>query len=448
MRPALRIPRAPFPRLPLVPDPFRRIRVPRDLDAVTSLNPEGECDPRDVGMTADGVERIWRSVRRLYRSGMHPAIALCVRREGQVVIDRAIGHARGNGPGDAEDEPKVAATPATPFGIFSASKALTAMVVHLLDQRDLLHVGDRVCEYIPEYGTHGKDAITIAHVLSHRAGVPNLPAELLDLRYIEDRDYILDALCDARPSSRPGRLLAYHAISGGFILAEIVQRVTGKGLREVLADEVLDPLGFRWCNFGVAEADVDQVARSYVTGPPVLPPISTLLRRALGVPIGEIVEVSNDPRFLTAVVPAANVITTADELSRIFELMRAGGELDGVRIFEPSTIRRAITEHSYLELDLSLGFPLRYSLGFMLGARWLSLYGPDTEMAFGHLGFTNMLGWADPERAISGALLTSGKPILYAELTDLYAVMRVIGAQAPKVERSALAFEPATGPAR
>ena len=278
--------------------------------------------------------------------------------------------------------------------------------------------------------------------------MPNLPAELLDLRYIEDRDYILDALCDARPSSRPGRLLAYHAISGGFILAEIVQRVTGKGLREVLADEVLDPLGFRWCNFGVAEADVDQVARSYVTGPPVLPPISTLLRRALGVPIGEIVEVSNDPRFLTAVVPAANVITTADELSRIFELMRAGGELDGVRIFEPSTIRRAITEHSYLELDLSLGFPLRYSLGFMLGARWLSLYGPDTEMAFGHLGFTNMLGWADPERAISGALLTSGKPILYAELTDLWAVMRVIGAQAPKVERSALAFEPATGPAR
>jgi CubicO group peptidase (beta-lactamase class C family) len=431
-----------------VPDPFRRIRVPRDLDAVTSVNPEGECDPREVGMTADGVERIWRSVRRLYRSGMHPAIALCVRREGQVVIDRAIGHARGNGPGDAENESKVAATPATPFGIFSASKALTAMVVHLLDQRDLLHVGDRVAEYIPEYGTHGKDAITIAHVLSHRAGVPNLPGELLDLRYIEDRDYILDTLCDARPSSRPGRLLAYHAISGGFILAEIVQRVTGKGLRDVLADEVLDPLGFRWCNFGVDEADVDQVARSYVTGPPVLPPISTLLRRALGVPIDEIVEVSNDPRFLTAVVPAANVITTADELSRIFELMRAGGELDGVRIFDPSTIRRAITEHSYLELDLSLGFPLRYSLGFMLGARWLSLYGPDTEMAFGHLGFTNMLGWADPERAISGALLTSGKPILYAELTDLWAVLRVIGAQAPKVERSALAFEPVTGPAR
>jgi CubicO group peptidase (beta-lactamase class C family) len=448
MRPALRVPRAPFPRLPLVPDPFRRIRVPRDLDAVTSVNPDGECDPRDVGMTADGVERIWRSVRRLYRSGMHPAIALCLRRDGQVVIDRAIGHSRGNGPGDAEDEPKVAATPATPFGIFSASKALTAMVVHLLDQHDLLHVGDRVCEYIPEYGTHGKDAITIAHVLSHRAGVPNLPGELLDLRYIEDRDYILDALCDARPSSRPGRLLAYHAISGGFILAEIVQRVTGKGLREVLADEVLDPLGFRWCNFGVAEADIDQVARSYVTGPPVLPPISTLLRRALGVPINQIVEVSNDPRFLTAVVPAANVITTAEEMSRIFELMRAGGELDGVRIFDPSTIRRAITEHSYLELDLSLGFPLRYGLGFMLGARWLSLYGPDTEMAFGHLGFTNILGWADPERAISGALLTSGKPILYAELTDLWDVMRVIGAQAPKVERAALAFEPATGPAR
>ena len=117
-----------------------------------------------------------------------------------------------------------------------------------------------------------------------------------------------------------------------------------------------------------------------------------------------------------------------------------------MRIFEPATIRRAITEHSYLELDLSLGFPLRYGLGFMLGARWLSLYGPDTEMAFGHLGFTNMLGWADPERAISGALLTSGKPILYAELTDLWSVLRTIGARRPR--SSARCWRSSPTPAR
>lgn len=427
------MPRAPIPRLPLVPDPFRRIRVPDDLAAVTAAQTSLEADPRDVGMTRASVERIWRGVERLYRSGMHPAIALCLRRDGQVVLDRAIGHASGNGPRDDGEVSKVPVTPDTPFVIFSAAKAVTAMVAHLLDERRLIHVGDRVCEYIPEYARHGKDSITIAHLLAHRAGVPNLPANAFDLDRIGDHEYILGILCDAKPLTRPGKLVAYHAISGGYVIAEIVRRVTGRDIRQVLASEILEPLGFRWGNYGVRPADVSKVARSYATGPPVVPPVSTLLRRALGVPVEEVIEVSNDRRFLTGVVPAGNVVTTADELSRFFELLRAGGELDGVRVLEPQTIRRAITEQSYLELDLSLGFPLRYSLGFMLGARWLSLYGPDTDMAFGHLGFTNVVGWADPERGLAGALMTSGKPVVYPEVTDVWGLMRQIGAEAPKI---------------
>ena len=429
------MPSIPIPRLPLVPDPLRRARVPRDLDSVTSFGEE--VDPRDAGMTTDAVERIWSAIERLYRSGVHPAIALCLRREGYVVLDRAIGHARGNGPGDPEGEPRELATPETPFVIFSASKAITAMVAHLLDERHLIHIDDRVCEYIPEYGTHGKDAITIAHVLSHRAGVPNLPGEILDLARIDDREFIVQVLCDAKPASRPGRALAYHAISGGFIIAEIVRRVTGKDIRTVLGEEILAPLGFRWTNYGVAPQDVELVARSYCTGAPVVPPLSTLLTRALGVPVDEVVRSSNDPRFLTGVVPAGNIVTTGWELSRFFELLRCGGELDGVRIFDPRTIRRAITEQSYREIDFTLGFPTRYGLGFMLGAQLLSLYGPDTELAFGHLGFTNMIGWADPERALAGALMTSGKPVLYPELPDLWSVMRRIGLEAPKVPEPA-----------
>jgi CubicO group peptidase (beta-lactamase class C family) len=203
----------------------------------------------------------------------------------------------------------------------------------------------------------------------------------------------------------------------------------------VLAREILDPLGFRWCNYGVAPSDVPSVALSYATGAPVLPPISIVLERALGSPVDRLTEMSNDPRILTGIIPAANTVTTANELSRFFELLRRGGELDGVRIFEPRTIRRALTEQSYLEFDLTLGFPTRYGLGFMLGAKRLSLYGPDTEHAFGHLGFTNVIGWADPERAVSGALITSGKPVVYPELPQLWGIMRRIGRGAPKVPR-------------
>jgi CubicO group peptidase (beta-lactamase class C family) len=417
-----------------VPDPLRRIRIPPDLGEVTATGPE--ADPGDAGMDATAIERIWASVERLYRSGVHPAIQLCLRRDGEVVLDRAIGHARGNSPGapaDAEAEP---VGTETPFVIYSASKAITATVAHLLDERRVVHLGDRVCEYIPEYGRHGKDTITIAHVLSHRAGVPNLPPDAFDLERIGDRDWIVDLLCEAKPASRPGKTLAYHAVSGGFIVGEIVRRATGKDIRQVLAEEILDPLGFRWTNYGVAEADVPAVGRDYTTGAPALPPVSTVLRRALGVPPGRIADMAADSRFLTGVVPAANVVSSANELSRFFEILRRGGELDGVRVLEPRTIRRALVEHSYRELDFTLGFPTRYSLGFMLGAKLLSIFGPDTELAFGHLGYTNIIGWADPERELSGALVTSGKPILYPELADLWSVMRTIGTQVPKGPQS------------
>jgi CubicO group peptidase (beta-lactamase class C family) len=421
-----------LPRLPFVPDPLRRIRVPRDLDSVTTTG--AESDAAAGGMTDAAIERIWKAATDLYRSGTHPAVQVCVRREGEVVLERAIGHARGNGPGDSDDSEKLGATPETPFCIFSGAKAITAFVTHKLVERGLIALDDPICEHIPGYEDNGKEGITIGHVLAHRAGVPNLPREAFDLELMDQRDRLTEILCEAKPFAKPGALLAYHAVSGGFILGEVAHRVTGKSIREVLAEEFLDPLGMRWTNYGVRPEDLGEVALNYVTGARVLPPISTLLTRALGVPVDEIVEQSNDPRFLTGVVPAGNTVTTAHELSRFYEVMRRGGELDGVQVIEPETIRTALTQQSHLEMDLSLGFPTRFSYGLMLGARALSLYGRDTQHAFGHLGFTNMLAWADPERALSCAVMTSGKPIVYPELHRFYGLCQRITTEAPKVE--------------
>ena len=116
------------PRLPIVPDLLRRIRVPRDVDSVTTRGPE--ADSVAAGMKPKGVERIWKDTVAWYRSGVHPAIQICVRRDGHVVLDRALGHARGNGPGDGRDADKELVTPETPFCVYSASKAITAFVVH------------------------------------------------------------------------------------------------------------------------------------------------------------------------------------------------------------------------------------------------------------------------------------------------------------------------------
>ena len=405
-----------IPSLPQLPNIMRRARVPDDFESVTTVGEE--VDPAEVGLTRDNVERIWRDTVNWYRSGIHPAIQICVRREGGVVLDRAIGHARGNGPGDSPDVEKVLATTETPFCVFSASKAVTAFLVHSLHERGLLDIELPVCEYIEGYERNGKEGITIAHVLAHRAGVPNLPKEMMDVKNMGNNELLCEVLCDAEPVSAAGDRLAYHAISGGFILGEIVRRVTGKSISDVLADTFLDPLGFRWTNYGVAPEDLDEVAINYATGPPALPPLSTMMARALGGSLDKIIETSNDPHFYTAgSIPAGNVVTTANELSRFFEIFRVGGELDGVRVMEPETINHALREQSHLEIDFSLGFPTRFSYGMMLGAQLISLYGRDTQRAFGHLGFTNIMGWADRERKTSVAFINNGKPTLYPEVT-------------------------------
>jgi CubicO group peptidase (beta-lactamase class C family) len=123
-------------------------------------------------------------------------------------------------------------------------------------------------------------------------------------------------------------------------------------------------------------------------------------------------------------------------MSRFFEIMRRGGELDGVRVIETDTIREALIERSHLEVDLSLGYPTRFSHGLMLGARMVSLFGLDSQHAFGHLGFTNMLAWADPERAISVAVLNNGKPVVYPEVYRFLGTIQRITSEMPKVPKS------------
>jgi CubicO group peptidase (beta-lactamase class C family) len=356
-----------------------------------------------------------------------------VRYRGQVLLDRAIGYATGNGPDDPPDAPKRLATPDTPFSTLSASKPLAAMVMHLLAERGLVHLEDPVCEYLPEFAQHGKDVITIRHLLLHRAGLTFVPAEALDLDRLADPALILETVCNFRPVSRPGRVVAYHAVSSGFVMSELVRRVMGKDIRAVVADAIVRPLGLRWMNFGVAPEDCAAVATNYLTGPPISGAFRALFRRVLGVEFGDLPAISNDPRFLTGIIPSANVVATANDISRFYQLLLEQGTLDGVRVFEPRTVARATAEQTYMEFDRSLGMPIRYSLGFMLGARWFSLYGPGTERAFGHLGFTNIVTWADPDRQVAAAVLTSGKPLLYPAVYDWIDIPRQIGLACPPV---------------
>ena len=407
--------------------PDGRIRVPADLDAVTAIGEEDHADIDDAA-----IDRIWQAARHWYQAGFHPAIQLCIRRNGRVVLDRAIGHGWGNAPSDAPDADKIAVATDTPFCVYSAAKGITATVVHMLVERGHFSLDDRVCQYIPSYTSHGKHLTTIRHVLTHSAGVPFATGPRPDLRRADDHDYAQEQLSKLRPLYRPGRVHIYHALTWGPLMREIVYAATGKDIREILATEILDPLGFRWTNFGVAEHDIPLVAPSHATGRPLPPVVAAIFRKAVGGSVHEIIPYTNTPEFLSTVVPSSNTISTANELSRFAEIWRRGGELDGVRIISPERMYGAVQECRRLRPDFAVGLhPARWGTGYMLGTKRFGPFGRNAAAAFGNLGLSNIAIWADPQRGLAAGVISSGKPGRDPEVGRYTALMETIAAEIP-----------------
>ncbi|WP_405160382.1 beta-lactamase family protein [Nocardia sp. NBC_01499] len=382
--------------------PDMLVTVAEDVDSVTTVG--SEDDPAAAGLAAADVEGLWESVRGWYRMGTTPAIQVCLRRNGKIVLNRTIGHGWGNAPGDGADAVRVLATPETPFCGFSTAKGISATLMFMLIEQGAFRLDDPVCTYIPEFAAHGKERITIGHVLSHSAGVPFVTPPYKGFELVVDEELAAQGLADLVPSWPPGRFRIYHALTSGLIQRLLVQRATGKRMREHLAEQVLEPLGFRWNNFGVRPEDVDKVVAGVKTGPGPSRISKYLARKALGGGMGGAVSESATRTFLTAELPSGNLVTTAAELSRFYEILTRGGELDGVRIIRASTLREAIQPANRLP-----GLAGRVSrAGFELGGR-RSKFGRNTQSHFGRSGLTTQYGWADPARGLSGAILTSGK---------------------------------------
>jgi CubicO group peptidase (beta-lactamase class C family) len=409
--------------------PDGKIRVPADLDAVTTISDEDHSEIDSVA-----VERIWQAARHWYQAGMHPAIQLCIRHNGRVVLNRAIGHGWGNAPTDEPDAEKILATTDTPFCAYSSAKAIAATVVHMLVERGTFSLDDRVCEYVPTFTSHGKHRITLRHVMTHSAGVPFPTGPRPDVMRADDHDYALEQLGKLKPVYRPGLVHIYHALTWGPLMREIIWRATGKEIREILATEILDPLGFRWTNFGVAKEDIPLVAPSHATGRTLPPLIAQIFRKAIGGTVHEVIPLTNQPLFLGTIIPSSNTISTADELSRFMEILRRGGELDGVRVLQPETVHGAVKESRRLRPDFATGLvPLRWGTGFMLGSTKYGPFGRNAPAAFGHLGLVNIAVWADPERALSAGLISSGKPGRDPEAGRHGALMNTITEAIPRL---------------
>lgn len=386
-----------------------RVPLPDNLEGI-----RGADEVSLTGAEHDHRDRVWRDLQDLYRSGMFPGVSFCLRHQGRVILDRSLGHASGRYPHHGAPAPP-ALTPDTPICLFSASKAITAMLIHHLVELGEISLNDRVTRFFPNYGRHGKQRTTLAHLLTHRAGIPRIEEDV-EPETLFEPGRIMELLCRAQPRGL-GRRQSYHALTGGFILGEVVERVTGEALNTVLDRVIRRPLGMEHFRFGLEGPDA---AENVVTGLKNAGLLDRYMRHAVGTGLEEVVQLSNDPRFRDVVIPAGNLYATAEEAGRFYQMLLNGGEWQGQQVFRPETVQRAIAPvNRRPRLDHTLLFPLRYSHGFMLGERFFSLYGPGTPQAFGHLGFITIITWADPQRALSGALLTTGKAVLGTHLPGL-----------------------------
>ncbi len=190
--------------------------------------------PEEVDMDPRLVRKARGLLYELHETGKYPALQVCIRRRGKIVLHEGIGTYRPVSGGKERDVDLQ-----TRFAIFSISKCITATLIHILFDRGEIKVDDRVSWYIPEFAKNGKEQVTIRHILTHQAGIPMILWNLSD-DVIRDWDGILETICKQKPWHPPGRRTGYHMISGGYILGEIIQRVRGASLREVIREELLD----------------------------------------------------------------------------------------------------------------------------------------------------------------------------------------------------------------
>jgi CubicO group peptidase (beta-lactamase class C family) len=392
------------------------------------------------GFVADGFEGVAETFARNFSELGEIGAAFAAYVDGRLVVDLWGGLAdrRGN----------VAWGRDTLVGIFSGSKGLVATCLLLLLERGQLDLDAPVCRYWPEFAACGKEDVLVRDVVSHQAGLPGLltPVSVEDAT---DAARMAQLLAAQRPIAPPGSGPRYHAVTFGWLCGELVRRVDGRSIGQLLRDEIAEPLELdvwiglparhegrvavleRGAAFGrgptdlLVEREVDETAWSIYSNPP---------RWSHG---GELA--ANLRSWRQAEVPATNAIANARSMARLYGCLARGGDIDGVRLLSPETVDRgrhclARGRDPYVgELAFGTGFQLQSDGGDL---------GPAPD-AFGHTGAGGSVhgAWPGLWTGFSYApnllrSLDAGDPRAEALLTALHAAVDVKPRGAPPRRRA------------
>jgi CubicO group peptidase (beta-lactamase class C family) len=343
-------------------------------------------DPAAVAMDRSAIEQGLASLERGVEDGRHRGAQVYVSRFGRPVLEYACGEAR---PGVPMTRDHLAVW-------FSCTKPVVAMAVALLYDRGALDLDDPVCRYLPAFG-NGKEACTLRHVLTHQGGFAGATSILAPQPWPET----IAQICAYPAEYPPGTRAGYHPSSGWYVLGEIVRLVDGRPIERFVAEELLATLGMVDSRLGIPPPEQARLGQRLVQ-------VALGQTAAQHFATQEFIDRFNSPPEIARVVPSGGMRGPARELGRFYEFLLAHGRWGEAQRIGRSTVELFTACHRWELPDKTLaGAPLAWGLGFMLYGNG-DIHPTASRRVFGHSGMVSSVAFADPERGLVCAVLTTG----------------------------------------
>ena len=313
-----------------------------------------------------GFEGVWEAFAKNFTEDGDVGASFAATVDGEFVVDIWAGHADAARTVPWERD--------TIVNVWSTTKAMAALCTLMLVDRGQLDLDAPVADYWPEFAQAGKEKLPVRYLFSHSSGLAGFD-EPIPVEALYDWDRITAMLARQAPWWQPGTASGYHGETFGYLLGELVRRITGKTMGAFFREEVAGPLGADF-HIGLAAEHDGRVAELI---PPVMPKPGdtgyvapadqTEIARKMG-NLAMSVSVTTQRAWRAAEIPAINGHGNARSIARVVAALACGGELDGVRLLGMETIEKTI-EEQISDSDLVMQVPIRYGLGFGLSdPRW------------------------------------------------------------------------------
>ena len=351
--------------------------------------PLASSTPSALGFDQGRLDQLSRMIEEHIRQGRYPGAQIAVARRGKLALLKTFGDA-------TLDPQRQPAADDTLWLLYSNTKVITACAVWLLVERGVLRFTDTIAQHVPGYEANGKADITLHQVLTHQGGYPNadVPREAWT-----DHELLRKIVCDFRLEWTPGSRMVYHGRAAHWTAAVLIEALTRQDYRDFIRENVVEPLGLAGEMFvGMPEVEGKRAVDMHEPSADG----SKTVKRAE----------ENNAAFRKAGTPGGGGYATARAMAAFYQMMVAGGTLNGVRLLSPRLVQYVTRNHTGDMVDGYMGMPMHrglgpHSRGTTPTIRGLgSLASPRT---FGHGGVGSSYCWGDPDSGVSFAYLTNSR---------------------------------------